>query len=508
MLPRRLTNIKIPCRFHIPLLIIVGVLIRIPILTDPALLIDGDEAVVGLMASDWLKGGEFPIYFIGQQYGLSTLEACTAGLFFSIFGMTDWALKLSSLTIWLTGVVFFYKALIQYKPQKKQIASIVSFILVTAPTWLYWGMKSRGGYVSAFMFSAILLFLITKQNEQWSNPRSIAIGACLALISQFQSLWIISILPVSVYFILNSKQLSQLKFIAVGFLGTLLPLVLIKFKQPTVWKPHLLRFDNEPLPWLTNLPDVLLHHFSGTYYLGGFAETNLLALLFSSAMLMVIGISFALVLYKNSTSKNWYNLNSLLLVSILANIFITLFLIPGARYLLPVLAIVLLLLFNLAAEGKKSVMFIPVILVSLSVSASFSRPFRQESETYKFQTQLTKATMKKLINGLEEEGITNFFIMNAMGQHQIMFYGKGEINARFLHEKDRMQNRIDAVAEAFKNKEKTAFVLLKTADQKHFSESQMRHLLETVSLVINPTTKQLEAFGFETSDLQAPKRRD
>ena len=494
-------SFKIPFRLHIPILITIGILIRIPILLDPALLIDGDEAIVGLMASDWLKGGAFPTYFTGQQYGLSTLEAGIAALFFFVFGMSDWALKLSSLSIWLTGAVFFYKALAQFKPDKKNIAFIVTLILVTAPTWLYWGMKSRGGYISAFAISSVLLFILTKKGT-WSNPRAIAIGVCFALISQFHSLWIISILPVAAYFIFKPELFPQLKFILVGFLGVLLQLLLIKFKQPNIWNPHLLRFDNEPIAWILKLPDVLIHHFSGTYYLGSLKETQLMAVVFSITVLLLLISTIVFVTYSNYKTKNWLNLNTFLLVSILGNILITLFLIPGARYLLPVLTVILFLLFNISSDYKKLNVILPIALLLLSITASLSKPFSKKSDTYKFETQLTKETMTKLLSGLESEGITNFFVFNGMGQYQIMFYGNGEINARYLLEQDRMQNRINAVAEAYNKKDKTAYVLLKTQDRQHFNESKMKHLSETVSLVINPAKNELEGFGFETSDLK------
>ena len=147
-------------------------------------------------------------------------------------------------------------------------------------------------------------------------------------------------------------------------------------------------------------------------------------------------------------------------------------------------------------------MLLPFGILILSISASLSKPFSIKTDTYKFETQLTKATMLKLLQGLEEEGISNIFVMNGMGQYQIMFYAKGEINARYLLEKDRMQNRVDAVANAYNKKEKTAYVLLKTIDRQHFSETKMKHLSETVSLVLNPTKNELEGFGFETSDLK------
>ena len=494
-------NQIVPAKFYILAVLVVGILIRIPILTDPALLIDGDEAVIGLMANDWLNGRPFPTYFIGQQYGFSALEACTAGLFFSLFGMTDWALKLSSLAIWLTGIVFFYKALVQFKPDKKNLAFIVSLILVTAPTWLFWAMKSRGGYISAFTFSAVLLFLITKK-EIWSNPRAIAVGGSFALISQFQSLWLISLLPVGLYFIFKSGQLAQLKFIIVGFLGTLLPLLLLKFKQPNIWNPNILRFDNDPLTWISNLPDVLLHHFSGTYYLGSLKETEWPALLFSGVIILGLVFALAFQIRQSVKTKNWYSLNNFLVISVGANILITLFLIPGARYVLPVLSIGVFLLFNLSAELKKASFLFPVFLLVSSITASLSKPFSNKTDTYKFETQLTKKTMTKVLAALKTEDVSNIFVFNGMGQYQIMFYGQGEINARYLLEKDRMQNRINAVAKAFNEKEKTVFVLLKTEDRQHFSESKLKHPSETVSLVINPSISELEIFGFETSDLK------
>ena len=56
------------------LLVGLSVLSRYLILIDPNLILDGDEAIIGLMARLLLDGELFPTYFIGQQYGLSTFE--------------------------------------------------------------------------------------------------------------------------------------------------------------------------------------------------------------------------------------------------------------------------------------------------------------------------------------------------------------------------------------------------------------------------------------------------
>ena len=59
-----------------------------------------------------------------------------------------------------------------------------------------------------------------------------------------------------------------------------------------------------------------------------------------------------------------------------------------------------------------------------------------------------------------------------------------------------MQNRIKTV-EAYNKKDKAAYVLLKTQDRQHFSESKMKHTLETVSLVVNPTKKNVNVSAFK-----------
>lgn len=486
-------------------LILIGVLIRIPIISDPELMLDADEAVIGLMAQDCIERGTFPTYFIGQQYGLSTLEVASASLTFTLFGMEDWAQKISSLLIWLPGVIFFYKFLLQLNPKEQALAFVICAILVSAPTWLYWGMKSRGGYISAFSWSAFLLMVMTQKKVPWSNPRAVLIGAGLGLLSQFHLLWLLSLLPISFYFIVKTKQWQQLKFLGVGLFGSLLFLFLVKFKQTVIWNPSLLYFDKSPLDWLAQLPNMLIHQLSGTYYLGSLKDTKMLALLFSSLVLLSLLVASFFILKKAVQTRTWLSLEVVTLVSILGSIALTFFLLTGARYLLPTLMVILLLLFLTLQNTSYLKWAIPSLIVAASLSSSIADPFSNDHDRYQFQTQLNKTRTKDLITGLKTQSISNVFVMNGLCQYQIMFYTKGKVNAHYLLAKDRMQNRIDAVETAYLSGQNTAFVLLKPSDRTHFKESQMVHLNNRMTLVLNPTLEQLEPFGFETEHLKAAK---
>jgi hypothetical protein len=53
------------------ILVVAAGVSRLPQLTSPHLLLDGDEAILGLMAKHLAEGREAPIFFYGQAYGLS-----------------------------------------------------------------------------------------------------------------------------------------------------------------------------------------------------------------------------------------------------------------------------------------------------------------------------------------------------------------------------------------------------------------------------------------------------
>ena len=60
-------------------------LLRFPRLFSPNHILDGDEAILGLMAWQAALGRDIPVFFWGQSYGFSLLETLPAALAFRLF---------------------------------------------------------------------------------------------------------------------------------------------------------------------------------------------------------------------------------------------------------------------------------------------------------------------------------------------------------------------------------------------------------------------------------------
>src|ERR687885_658829 len=71
----------------------VGLAVRLAVIASPLGEIDGDEAVVGLMARHIAFLGERPVFYWGQPY-LGSLEAFTAAPLFKLFDSSTLLLKL------------------------------------------------------------------------------------------------------------------------------------------------------------------------------------------------------------------------------------------------------------------------------------------------------------------------------------------------------------------------------------------------------------------------------
>src|SRR5574339_1008233 len=87
-----------------------AIISRLPQLLTPNLLADGDECILGLMAKHLAEGRHFPLFFYGQDYGLSIIEAPAAAATFLIFGVATIPLKLAMLAVWIIGVCFYFLA--------------------------------------------------------------------------------------------------------------------------------------------------------------------------------------------------------------------------------------------------------------------------------------------------------------------------------------------------------------------------------------------------------------
>jgi hypothetical protein len=158
------------------------VLLRLPQLAGGGVLLDGDEAIVGLMAQQLREGREVPVFFWGQGYGLATLEAAAGALAFALLGASATSLKIAMLALWAAGWAFFALALLRLLPRRG--AMLGALLLATCPAWGAWSTMARGGYVTMFALSGLWLWLFAHGSRAPLSIARLGIVAALVYLAQ------------------------------------------------------------------------------------------------------------------------------------------------------------------------------------------------------------------------------------------------------------------------------------------------------------------------------------
>jgi hypothetical protein len=136
--------------------LLLGVVLRILILSGPLGEVEADESVVGLMALH-IQWGERPVFYWGQPY-LGSLEAYLVAGLFSLVGPSNLALKA------VPGLAFLGFALLVYFGARHDFgpgpALAAALYLALPPSFLaFWSLKARGGYVELLLLGQALLLL-------------------------------------------------------------------------------------------------------------------------------------------------------------------------------------------------------------------------------------------------------------------------------------------------------------------------------------------------------------
>lgn len=96
-------------RWVLPSILMVLVLVRgLPHLLYPEVFFDSDQAMIGIMAKDFIAGRGLPWTFYGQKY-LLAVESWVAAASFGLFGVSLWSLKLPLILIngAVAGILYF-----------------------------------------------------------------------------------------------------------------------------------------------------------------------------------------------------------------------------------------------------------------------------------------------------------------------------------------------------------------------------------------------------------------
>ena len=250
--------------FSFLLIFLVCILVRLPHFLSKDFFFDGDEAMIGIMAQDFLSGKGLSLYFYGQNYGFSSLEVLSTSLFIKLIGNGIWALRLGGLLLFSIGITFIWKSLRETKVSL-MISIICVLFFAMSPTWFLWGSLVRGGYVTAFMCFGILFYITLLKKTDWSWVMIAAVFSMIAYESQ--PLFFIPILPFLVQWMLPFKLNFRKIF---GFVTAFFLLALLIHylgANETIWSPPKSAFfDMQQIQNLTTQIGGMIYSYSNFFY--------------------------------------------------------------------------------------------------------------------------------------------------------------------------------------------------------------------------------------------------
>jgi hypothetical protein len=445
-------------------LVAIGVLSRLPQLHSPNLMLDGDECVVGLMARHVVHGHELPIFFWGQRYALSTVEALAGALALATFGTSAWPLKAAMLALWIVGTLFLFSAQSVMIGRRRSFWLTLVFLL--HPAWAVWSMKARGGYLTAFGASAMLLWLVARKNDRETMWMWVVGGVLAATIFLAQPLWLPGLAPILIMGLASRRRVVPAVAFLVTAIGCVLMVTFTAPSTPVAWGGPAL---GNPDMWGTGIRMVQQIYVSatGSYYLGWAIEppgpaTTWVAI--GSCALLAALAAIQLVRLIASRYNRWsHALFAGVCATIAANW--TLLFARDARYLLPLAALVVALtgveiadLIDRYPTWKRA--FVAITTVVLLLESTSLWEFRHFNFLWANPpgSWSEMRRMQQMLNALTTEGVRYVFSMNGLLDTQIIFYSDEQVISRSASANDRHPAYVRAVGDALARGERVAVV--------------------------------------------------
>lgn len=436
-------------KYGIFLIVILCIVSRSSQLFSENLVLDGDEAIVGLMSKHFLELKEVPFFFYGQSYGFSFIEVSVISLFYFIFGISEIAVKLAMLCLWTTGIVFFYKTLkaIGFK-NNAWIPLLITLIFIFSPSFAVWSMKARGGYLTAFLLSSVVTFLLFNK-KQPNLITSFSIGFLIVLIYQSQALWLAGLLPLVAFSLYQSKQFRYYLLMFSGIIIGSLLFYFLKIGLPTFWSPKIIGFPAFTLENFSHILDRMYIHFTGNYFYDSFEESILITKLLSIGLISATFISIITGIVFLFRKKEVNPLLYAILISVLCSFgYVLIISSLGFRYFLPITGFALILIAFILNqfESRKIINSLLIAWILLGTISLY------DFKNYSYED---KKAIIELVDQLEEREISHVYCEGALLQWQIMFYSKEKTIARYISNIDRYPAYITTVDSTYKNDTKS-----------------------------------------------------
>lgn len=273
-------------------IILLCIASRLPQLLSPYLLLDGDECVLATMARHLYQGKEFSLFFWGQRYGFSLIESIAVLPFYACLGFNAVAVKLGMLALWTTGVVFFYKALVQVQPAGRKVSLWLTLLLIAAPAWAVWSMKARGGYLTSFTLSAVVMYLLFHERYARKNMVYPIIGLLVVLIYESQLFWLAGVVPLLAYRLWKEWSWQKLVYVLLPMVVLLIGFHYYQARIPEGYAPQTFMPEHKA-EWklqIRRIPDYLYHSLHGNYYFYFYQSPNLFCAVFAYAFSALAGV--------------------------------------------------------------------------------------------------------------------------------------------------------------------------------------------------------------------------
>jgi hypothetical protein len=478
------------------------ILLRLPYLFGPQYLLDGDEAVLGLMAWHTAQGRELPVLFWGQSYGLSLLEVVPASLIFRVAGPVPIVLPLTMLMLYLAALPFYARAFERLSGSAAW-SRLLCLAMAVQPVWIIWSLKARGGYMTAFALFGVLLWLLVRGPLSWRGW--LGVGLVQGLLFLAQPLWLVMSLPLLGLGVRTDPPanrvrawLAPLVALAAAALSTLLMRVAFAPTHPS-WNPRV--FEGFELARLISFPIELYRMFTGFFYLRWIqpAPAPVAAAALLAALLFFAGLAGLLLEFVRTRKRSALVVALALLLTILPTVLLQT---QVPRYLLQ--SSVLLFVALAAWIGIRGIHFTGHLRFAalLAVAAIGLASLNMRSLRY-HPTAVTDAEtdLLGLIRTLQSNDVKGVYSVSGLLHWQILFYGQEEIPARFIY-LDRRPEYLADVNAARGTGARTALVgTIPGTGATDLLNSQFRDRVVRVGerffVVYDPPDAMLQAFGFE-----------
>jgi hypothetical protein len=450
---------RFPDRLFWPLAILGLTTVRLPYLLSPNRILDGDEAILGLMAKHTAYFTEFPLFFPGQSYGLSFMETLPAAAAFRLFGVGSLALSLAMYGLFLCGV-WLYESGFRNLSGSRGWSRVLALALGLLPVWIVWSFKARGGYLSAFLLGAFILRLVTAGD--FKGHRAFLVGCASGILLFAQPLWLVAFLPLLILPFTRGAGWKEGAVLVAMAVATAAPFAYISSNTQAYWVPEV--FGSPSFAALAHLPGTLYRMFTGFFYLNEIRpvpwEVGGIGVVLTAALLLV----FLILGARFVRTRDWpHAVMTLALLASISGVLVLLDLQP--RYLLQasvvlVAALALILgRLGVAFSGPPRIVAMLGLLALAGAAPSVSefRPIHPASGGD------LEAGLRSLIQDLRDRGVEGVYSMGGLLQWQILFYGNEEIPARFSSPLDRLPEYPRQVDDAFA--EGRAVALVGTMEQ-------------------------------------------